>query len=323
MSSGNKNSLDYLRRTHGYDVFRNYFHVTAEYDRQKAVNLINNDDLQFSSFYMLLPEIREFALQNELSLRNITTIWICADILGGGIPQYICGDTKFDYDGTAKDTLLWIFNTGISADGFSNKYDHILDITAAILIKTYSEKSILQAVAHLIFRRNRQDRYFHELVWAFFSSRDTSSLKLIAKRLQSSEKDARLARSLLHIKSNECPPRQYSSYLTWLNENNPYLYFTGESLNMTNSPTPCKVDLAAKYLCKSISPETHTPEVPLTDSESNCLSCFKNADDQTKAKLSGFSHAMHKKSRSYWNKWIEFPIEKQIKIAENSLGEFV
>lgn len=129
----------------------------------------------------------------------------------------------------------------------------------SVLINTYRDKNILPLVVDLIFKRNRNEQYIHDLVWALFRSGDLQVLRLIAEYIKSSDpKDVELATKLLNIDEanmrahNYDQERLYESYLNWLEENQPYLYFTQESFHYTSKPIFYAVNLQRKNYKKDI-----------------------------------------------------------------------
>jgi hypothetical protein len=219
--------------------------------------------------------------------------------------------------------LLWMFHTGAADDGLNNQFDQTLDIVASVLVKTHHEKAILPVVAELIFKRNQKGAYLHDLTWIFFQARDANALRFIAGHLRSSdEKEVELARTLLNLspdvplKTYQDKQRQYTTYLSWLRQNSPYVYFTGESLQLTNSPIPCGVNQEAKYLCKNISPRSRQPLVPLTEPERTSLQNFNDIEEEEKAILAEYSQKLHDQNSPNWNQWMQLPVSKQIQVAK-------
>ncbi len=315
--------LDRIRRTRGANFCRNAFLRTERGNRQNAVRLINDDRLLFATLFVLQPEIWERNLYQELSERNRTALNICQKIRSAKNPQDGTGGEISLKSEDVHSVMLWMFNTGAGEDGLSAEFDQILDITASVLVKTHHEKTVLPVIADLIFRRNRRGVYNHDLIWAFFQARDPQSLTHIAGKLRSSyKKDVDLACQLLHIpedtplNTGRDKQKQYDAYLSWLKENSPYVYFTGESLQLTNAPSVCGVNLEAKYLCKDVSPRNNRPLTPLTDEEIANLEHFHEVEDEERAALATFSHNLHTKNESSWNEWMQYPVSKQVDIAK-------
>jgi len=321
------NSLDRIRINDGIESLITYFHELAEDNNEEAVNLINDENLHFASLFVLRFKISELNLADNLILRNKIALEFVNEVLRGKKSISIMKYISSDYAQIVYSVLKWIFETGFFDDGLSNEYDEVLDITAILLTKLYRDEKILPIIADMIFNRNRKNLYIHDLVWAFFESRDPYSLVMIATRLLSSEeKDVELASSLLSFvpgidkNSNLNKQKKYTSFLNWIEENSLFLYFTGQSLQQTNNPAPYAVTLEAKYLCKFISLDTGKPLKPLTEKEQQLLDEFNKLDLDTRILLSSFSSMMHHKDRNWWNVWISHPISEQIETAKAMIG---
>lgn len=321
--NGTVNDLDYIRRSQGINACRNTFGKVGKERRQNAVQLVNDSRLFFASLFILQAEIKELNLKEELSERNQIALNICKKILDEKKPSGDSGHLISLNSDEVHNVLLWMFNTGAVDDGLNNGFDQILDIVASVLMKTYHEKTILPVMTDMIFKRNQKGRYIHDLVWACFQTRDANALRFIAKYLRSSvSKDVDLARTLLHLpqdmplRSNSDKQTQYAAYLLWLKENGPYLYFTGESFQFTNNPIPCSVDLEAKYLCKDHGIRNRKLFTPLTDAERASLIKFDQVSENKKMILAKHSQRLHRENSSYWNQWMQYPVDKQMKIAQ-------
>lgn len=321
------NELDCIRRTRGIRVCRNSFRSLALSRRETAVRLVNGDSLLFATLYVLQPVLSELNLDGLLSERDRTALKICDRIT----QEKKAGDSveeAFSLNSEAvHSVLLWMFQTGMADDGLNEEFDQILDITASILIKTHHEKTVQPDVAELIFRRNRKGAYLHDLTWAYFQTRDTDALRIVAKHLLSSDrKDAEFAGMLLHMEPDELKTardrrKKYTEFNGWLDENSPYLYFTNESFQLTNNPVVCDVDLDAEYLGKGISPRSRRPLSPLTNEENGCLRHFKETPDDDRTVLAKYSHRLHKENPAYWAQWLQFPVEEQLQIARDGRRE--
>lgn len=329
-NNGPSNNLDFIRHSHGIDFCRNMFFNLGKAHRQNAVQLVNDSSLFFTSLFVLLPQIHELNLTEELSERNRIALNICEIICN---EKYSNGDYNYLISLKSEKVhrvLLWVFNTGAADDGINDEFEQILDSAASVLIKTHHEKAIIPIMIAMIFNRNRKGGYIHDLVWACFQTRDTSTLRYLAERLRSPvAKDVELARTLLNLPQN-LPLRstlekqkEYTTYLSWLNENNPYIRFTGESFNFTSIPVPCIVDLEAKYLCKEGYVQDSKQLDSIADSEHSYLSDFNKLPENDKSILAKYSQHLHNQNQSYWNEWIHYSVDKQIQSARNGGREFV
>ena len=220
-----------------------------------------------------------------------------------------------------------MFEKGIAQHGLSNQHDEFLDLTAILLIKTHKDKTILHTIVDMIFFRNREGLFTHDLIWAFFQAREPYSLMLIAKYLDSDDvDDVKLARKLLDfVPSIDMTvgegSKQHKAFFYWIKENYSFLYFTGESFQRTSKPIPYIVVLDAKYLCRRVSLYTKKPLIQYTAKEKNLLGYFNNLDENKKLLLSRFSLRIHYESIYLWKSWIKHSINKQIRIAKASLRD--
>lgn len=219
--------------------------------------------------------------------------------------------------------LKGMFERGISQQWLSDKDNEVLDRTAILLTRVHGDKTILPNIVDMIFYRNREGLFTHDLIWAFFEAKDPFSLMLIANYLGSAEdKDVILARELLDfvpgidMTSGKNSRKQYIKFLYWLEENYPFLYFTGESFQRTSRPIPYVVDLEAKYLQKAVSIITGKPLAPFTEKENHLLVDFTNLDEEDKLLLSKFSFKIYHENIYLWNSWIAKSITGQISIAK-------
>lgn len=314
---GRECRLDRIRRTRGAKGCRCCFQVMVRNNRKQACEWINDADLSFGSLFLLVPYIRGTKLEPELSARNRAALQLCEIILNR--KKVLCENAKKACRcAENREVLLWMFQTGIRDDGLSEDFDEILDIAVSVLIKNYHETSIIPAAAELVFQRNRKGTYCHDLIWALFQTRDPDILRLFAKYLRSPRaKDASLARTILNLPScdSDEQPKQYQSYEAWLEENEPYLFFTGENFHCSSRPRLCGVDRGAKYLCKNISPCSRAPVSPLTENEKVCLESFRCAGETQQEVLCRSSQKIHRQDPSQWGLWMRLPVDEQIRLA--------
>lgn len=326
----NLNTLNYLDRVRvgeGVDKLKRTFSELTKKQKDKALKHINDKNLQFNTLFILRPEIDHYHLYNYLNQRNKTSLKICAHVLKDKETQVKLEDSISENQEKIHQTLKWMFQTGVRDDGRDNKFDEMMDVTAALLVRSYKDTTILSHMADTIFSRNRKGYFNHDLIWAFFQSRDPHTLQLIAERLNSpSDKDFDLACKLLNIKPDlgkgkeNSKQTQYTSYMTWLKENYPYLYFTGQSFQLASNPMPFLVDLNAKYLCKSIHPQGNDKGLFLTEEEHRYLEDFNKLDVKEKRLLAHGSHVLHKRNIRVWKKWMQLPLHQKIQDIKTGLG---
>lgn len=298
--------LDRIRHMRGAAACRGFFRALARRDPREAARLLGDKRLAFGTLFLLRPDIDAFLPEKLLSYRDQTALRFCLKCSEACRKE---ADEKYTRPGTGEDArpvLLWIFTTGAADDGLCEEFDRVLDLAAAALIRLYREESILPAAAALIFRRRRRGSCLHDLIWAYFQAHSTAALRMIAEYLRSHDpKDTELARSLLHLPENETDNRRaYRAYLAWLKENDPYLYFTEESYQLTSAPVPCGVDLNAKFLCRKISRQSRSPASPLAPEETERLNAFRSAGAEEKEALARYSASLHRQNPNQWKKWM-------------------
>lgn len=316
------NLLDKRMDDSGVDSVKSFFYQLAKANKKEAINLINDENLHFTSLFVLKHEIEELKLFQKLNIRNKIALRITSEISLSKKNILDVEYPSFDYIQSVHSVLKWMLETGCINDGLNNQYDEVLDMTAIFLIKTYRDKTVLPIIAEMIFRRYKQGLLMDDLAWAFFESRDPISLRIISERLQSNElKDVELAQGFLSfvpgigIGENIDMKKQYLSFLHWFGKNNLFLHFTGENFQQTKSPVIYRVVLEAKYLCEPVSTDTGKILRILSVKEYKLIDEFKRLDKNTQNSLSEFSVMLHHSDIGEWQEWLECPIEEQIKFS--------
>mgnify|MGYP006924659221 FL=1 len=326
MDSGNSNDrsyLDQIRIYEGAEKCRAALNEAFRKDVRLTVNLLNDRRLIFPCLYILREQIEALHIQRYLSPRNMIAIRIANQIRGSEA-------SGTDYLSSRRDlvypVLKWIVETGCDEEIPEDDYEKILDVTISVLINIYRDEDILPLVADLIFKRNRNGRYIHDLVWALFRVHDPRVLKLIAERIRSlNVKDAELAAELLNIDETDTPADKgdhdgrYVGYLHWLEENEPYLYFTEESFQYASKPAFSAVDMERKYIQKGCPSYDKQSSPPSDEDAGENLTVFKQLSDKEQKILSEYSKKIHDKSVSTWKEWLREPVSKQIKTAKARL----
>lgn len=317
------NYLDEIRAENGIDALQSEFRVMLENDRRKAVKLLNDKFLTFPSFFVLMPQID--SLYRYLHFHKLTTLRVIGKLLkkegyNDGV-DYMSRRNRNIYR-----ILRWIVDTGSSVFYTNNEYEKILDLSASVLVNLYGDEEVLPPIVDMMFERNYQGRNIHDLVWIYFRIHDPYALKLIANQLLSERaEDRTLAKKLLRIENDGTEDYQalYQAYLDWVDENDPYLYFTGESMQFSSKPTFCKVDLERKYLGKGTPSYDKLPIAKLDESEKQALAVFQTLDNGDKELLSKLSHKMQRENSEEWQKWIQTSIEEQLSLAKQNEGVMV
>jgi hypothetical protein len=218
--------------------------------------------------------------------------------------------------------IKWILETGYMDDGLNDDFDEVLDRAAVTLIKVYRDRAALPIIAELIFRRNKKNFFIHDLVWAFFEARDIQSLFILAEYLHSDDiKDNELCCKLMRFipeinMRDSSGEDRYVSFNQWIEENNSFLHYTGESFQQSGRPMAYEIVMEAKYLCKIVSVDTGKPLNPYNEYEYKLTDEFNKLADETKILLSNFSFKLHNRNMARWRKWLKLSISEQVRIAE-------
>jgi hypothetical protein len=319
MAQNHANSfLDEIRRNEGDERLRSVFAGICEKEKTRAAILLGDPQLSFPCLYILAPQIRSYGLERRLTPRTAAAM----KVLGATEnPKEQRDDALFWRGNAARSALKWVLDTGREEDGLSEEYEEILEIAASVLIGTYHDMTVLPGVVDMIFSRGRAGHNIHNLVWAAFQTRSPQALKLFAQRMVSSdERDARLACSLLGIDIPEgnIPDiqKRQEHYLQWLKENDPFLYFTDESLQFSSRPAFYSVDMERKYIHRGTPSYDRQPVAPADESERESLAVFKTLGDEEKRLLADYSHQIHDKNPSEWKAWVRRPVDEQIRAAK-------
>lgn len=312
-------SLDEIRLNKGIDKMRAVFNDLVNNNPEKAIKLINDKNVKFTSLFLLQPEIKRSALLPSLSVRNKQALEIA-----NGAKHFSSEYKTEDYP-----TLKWILETGYIEDGLNDQYDEVLDNAAIILAKVYKDKNCLATIEEMIFNRYRTGAFIYDLVWAFFEVADSENLIMVANRLRSSNrKDVELARTFLNfvpcisMNNEKDNMKQYKCSLKWITQNKEFLYFTGDTNQQTSNPNRYAINWDAKYLQKPASNVNGEFNRTLTEYECKCLDSFKRLDDDSKLRLSDYSSMLYRKSKHRWSKWLQNPIDKQLEIAKSIQGDY-
>lgn len=324
-NSGGIGFLDNIRLSNGIDSLKNYFHDLLMNDTEKAVELINDGNLHYCSLYVIQPELEGFDLEGRLNERNQTALRITSDIAARNSEDMEILTRERNIHTLA--TLKWILGTGCMDDGLSGGYETVMEQTAIYLSRTYRDTELLGEIEEMIFARNRKGLFVHYLIWALFEARSTYSLTLLANRLLSPDRDdVELAKRLLSFipalaSGNEAENMTlYREAASWIEENQQFLYYTGESLHLTGKPQHFGISREAKYLCCPVSAEDGSFLRPADDNERSMTDAFSKLDKESKALLSDCSYLLYRRNIYQWNTWIKLPIEGQIRLAAAVMG---
>lgn len=317
--------LDRVLRVKGKDELKGFFSRLLQQNSEKAVELINDNNLNFTSLFIINPDFRDEKFSSLLNTRNHSALEIMNLILSR--------DTKnmrrlsSENRQNTYSTLNWILRSGYRDDGINSDYEEILETSAVLLVKEHEDRSVLPLILEMIYSRYNKGLLIYDLVWAFFEACNPESLIPVAERLNSSDiKEIELSRKLLgfipcmQTNPEENPQVQSTRCIAWLKENMPFLHYTGESFLQTPNPIPYVVSLEAKYLCKAISPSGGKPLKALTMAENSALSNFRILDYPSKVLLSNYSYWLYRQNIYFWNIWRSYPVLEQLNSARNAMG---
>lgn len=318
--------LEEIRLNKGNDRMKSIFSDMLNNNTEKAIELINDKNVQYASLFILQDEIKSADIFIKLSERNKHALEITNGLLlkdNSNTKHFSLNYTQQDYS-----VLRWIWETGYKDDGLNDLYDEVLDMSAIILSKVYEDRNCLPAIEEMIFNRYRKGAFIYDLVWAFFEVADYENLIAVAKRLQSSNpKDVKLARSLLNfipcigLNSKDESIKEYKCALKWLNQNKNFLYYTGATCLQTSNPYRYAISLEGKYLQKGVYNANGEISESLSEDESSCLDRFMELDEASKCNLANCSSILYHRSKYKWRKWLQNAIDKQIEIAKRIMEE--
>jgi len=232
-----------------------------------------------------------------------------------------------DYRNLPLPVLKWILFTGNNEKIPDDKYDEVIDFSAAVAVKIHKDHSVLPSIARIIFDRYKKNKLIHNLVWAYYGCDNPNCLGIIASRLLSSnQQDVELAQKLLCFVpgiekfQNTDGVKMYAHFLQWYNENFYFLKYTGETFHQSPNPIFYEVDFESKYLCKPIQRGSNNALNRLSEEKSRLLNDFRKLDYKTRERLSGFSFQLKQQNQYYWRIWINYPLQKQLWMAGISEG---
>jgi len=327
INTNSRSSLDNLRAANGTEGLKSYFSGLLKNDRRKALEMANDRQLGFGTLYAIRPELLRYNAVKELDEKYQKALEI-ADNLTGSKTRRLRSNLHPDDDYTAS-ILRWMIETGGLADDLDKQYDRLMEFTAALLTKRFKDISVLSMIAEMFFLRYAKGKHIHDLVWAFFESRSVDSILYIARRLNSyNVKERELAYKLLNFIPTLNPlnipdPYGYTRVLVWLQENKPFLYYTGESLHSCCSPVHFRVSQTAKYLCRPISVDTAEPLCPLNEFEKGLAKSFENLPRDRQQLLADFSYMLYRKNVYQWHTFLRLDINEQLALALRLKGGLV
>ena len=317
--------LDNVRLGNGTDGLRNFYNQLLKNDRPKALELINDQHLKFGSLYQLRYECSSPRIAEAMNPLYGKALRMIPE-LSGRADRHSEALMRSGRDSTYA-ALRWMMKTGFDENEAGSGYDQIMERTAALLTKSFSDTDVLPEIAEMIFAKNRSGKLIHELVWAFFEARKPESLALLVQRLDSADSgDVELAKKLLYfipcIRENPGMPANILQMqaMAWLRDNLPYLYYTGESLHLSSQPLTYAMEWNAKYLCRPVSPENGELLSILNPFENELMKHFSELPENTRKNMADFSYLLYRTNFNQWTNWIQLPLVNQINLTERYMG---
>jgi hypothetical protein len=317
--------LDNVRSGNGSDGLRNFYNDLLKKDREKALELINDQHLKFGTLYHLRYECSNPRIIKALDPLYRRALEIIPE-LSARADSHLEARMRSDGDSTYS-ALKWMLKTGFDENESGSSYDQLMEHTAALLTRSFNDTDVLPEIAEMIFIKNRSGKLVHELVWAFFEARKPESLMLLAHRLNSADsRDIELAKRLLcfipFIHENPGMPMSivHLKVMAWLRDNFPFLYYTGESLHLSGQPEHYAVEWNAKYLCHPVSAESGELLSILNPFENELIKHFGELPENSRKILADFSYMLYRTNFNQWSNWIQLPPANQASLAEHNMG---
>lgn len=315
------NLLENIRKKNNPIDFKEYFLQLASGDKKIALEYLNHSSLKFPTLFLLIDNIKHLGLNSKLNNRNRTAIKIYELINFGNMSSSIYKITSIK---KLFHTLLWIVDTGLEDDGICDEYDQVIDGAISLLIIDLSYYDIMPQIVNLLFERYKKDALIHDLTWAVFQSNHISVLSCISKYLESNNpKEVELARKLLNYSPEIEVQRdnRVQIFNEFIEDNNNYIYFTGESLQLSSNPVPYRLNKAAKYLDIKVGTSNGKLLRKLNKTEKDNLHNFYLLSDEHQELLSDYSHELLQENKVIWKNWLNKTINDQIDIVLNSRGK--
>lgn len=310
--------LDALRAQSGTEGVRAQFEKLCMTDTDRAVRLLSDEKLVFPTLFCLREEVFSHGLNARLRGRAFLAFAFVEQILKRN-PK----ENDASYLRTRKsaelNVLLWMLMTGYRENGGSHAYEEIMDTVSAVLLDLYREKRALPYVAEMLFLRAKNERNYHDLFWALTRFGDPEALQPLAKHLDATNPaEAALARELLGISAENV---RYVDYIGWLGDNDPFLFFTGESMQFSAKPSVCELDLERKYADKGFPSYEKQAFVPADEEERMRISEFSALPRYDRAVLAEHAHSLLLTNPAEWRLFQKRTMEEQVLFAKKERGD--
>lgn len=321
----NQGYLEKMRLEKDPKDCRSLFESACKQSSMRGSALLNDKSVTFPTLYLLFDSIKTRLPYLRLSSRNIHAVKLIS-----AVKSDKTGNSRIrmlaEKQPAIKNLLFWAVQTGYDFDGDSD-FDYIMDIFICVLINAYGMREVLPMAESLIFRRSRQGKNIHDLIWAYFQIQDPETLSRLCEHLKGNEQsEIELAKELLDVehtcKAYDEPERQYKAYKKWLSDNSDFLYFTNESPLYSGSPRICRVDRERKYLQKSFKNTPKNDMHMLKKEEQQNLKDFRSLCKEDQECICCFSNDLRsKQGENQWKEWMRSPISEKLKQANANTEE--
>lgn len=278
--------------------------------------------LNFNDMFLLRNNLEDENVASSLDEKNKIALDIMEDILNEEKRGDLENFSVLNYIEETNSVMRWMLSSALDAKDIDSDYCEVIDIVSIFLIKVYRDYEVLPIIVDLIFERNKNNLYIHELVWAFFQGYNVESLKLICNKLSSEDvKSKELACNLLGFIPNvgEYAYGNKEVYAKkWIDNNKNYLYFTDESKHARSNPVYCKLNLEGKYLGEKVNKKTGEI-IKFKNNDKEKLKEFSNLDENSKLVLASYSLKLKKMNLDKWKTWFNYPLDEQIEIAKGEI----
>lgn len=289
-------NLEKTRQLYGVKKLNEEFQKLLNLNKSTAISTINSQNISFYTFFTLIDVIKSNNLQYCLNSKYIFVLNITDEN-----EQKKLDNLHYNKNSEYHDYLLWIFKTGYKFDGYNNDFDELLDYSAVNLLLNYKNYSILNDVCTLIFKRNRENLYNHDLIWAFLKSKNKFLFLEILKYLKSSNIiDREFANELLSQFTNDKVENSYKYWSKWINENNDFLFYSNQHFQLTSNPKCYLIDYDSKFIGKSCI--NYTKNSFSDNYHTKTLDDLHKYDEETVKTACNHSYFMRNTNKSNWEK---------------------
>lgn len=283
-------NLESFHTQNGEKALINYAHE----HKDTIISMINQQNISFRTFFPLISFISKENLSDGLMYKYRIAILVVNCDINEDLERLCQAENSEIHK-----IFLWIFASHSKIEK-NHVFSKAIDFIVASLICDFKDCKILPDVCRHIFKRNQENEYIHDIVWAFFKSRDKNLLKYIAYYLNSvNKKDTSLAHELLSsFCDDEIKPNSSYEWYNWISENSQYMYHTNKNYQLCSNPQTLKVDYHSKFIGKSTT--NYIKHSNLTEIDIKSMACFSCEKDLNA--VSKFAHNVRKsKINQKWN----------------------